>query len=183
MSLFSRDDSELSFQKRQKELKEACHNFKQVLSDIKSISQQSEIMSNADELDEEYAADVYITKKKFPIDDKQYKKRKSHKVKNNINNNNHIDFIINNDEFDIGKEEDFPNSEKAAMIAELCQLRAIIRELYSIKYEILNLSLKLKHISGVQSSVAMKLNNKISEITQVISANISRAELLLTEMY
>lgn len=181
MSLFSRDDSELSFQKRQKELKEACHNFKQVLSDIKSISQQSEIMANAEELDEDYAADVYITKKNLPTDGKQYKKRKNHKVKN-TDNNNHIDFIINNDEFDIG-EEDFPNSEKAAMIAELCQLRAIIRELYSIKYEILNLSLKLKHISGVQSSIATKLNNKISEITQVISANISRAELLLTEMY
>lgn len=180
MSLFTRDDSELSFQKRQKELKEVCHNFKQVLSDIKSISQQSEILSNNAEIDEEYAADVSTDKKNSTLNSNLSNKSKKHKITTTNNNDNHIDFIVNNDEFD---DYEFPNSKKTEMITELCQLRAIIRELYSIKYEILNLSLKLKHINGIQANIAKKLNNKISEITQVVSQNISRAELLLTEIY
>lgn len=174
MSSLSRDDSELTFLKRQKELKEVCHNFKQFLSDIKSFSQQSDITSNlspdADQIRNSPKENYFSNKK----------------MNKKVNNSNHIDiFDFKNDEIDVNEEEEeeFPDPEKTAIITESCQLHAIIRELYSIKYELVNLGLQLKHINGKGSLTAQKLHKKINEIAQVISKNISRSELLLAELY
>lgn len=171
MTSLSRDDSELAFQKRQKELKKACHNFKQVLSDIKSMSQQTDILSSTDEHEEDTINDHFSYKINPSPNNEDIQKIKIYK--------NHIDY----GKFDIEEEEEFPDPEKAELITESCELRAIIRELYSMKSDLINLTFKLRRVKGSQILIAKKLNDKISLITQVISRNISRAELLLIDLY
>ena len=143
-----RDNSELSFRQRQKEIKDTCNSFKKVLTDLRDISHQSGIYQNFD-----------------------------------LNNSNNVEVKSIGDASNINRRylRNKKNAKKLSpeRIAENNEIQELIRELYSMKTDLLDLKKALKRLAEIDSQTIQSFNSKITSVIQAISKHITRAELLL----
>lgn len=76
---------------------------------------------------------------------------------------------------------EFFNSNKADKIIEASQIRSLIRELYTMKNEVLSLQSIVLRASAAQRGIQAKLLPKLKLVVDVISRHIHRAEKLLND--
>lgn len=75
----------------------------------------------------------------------------------------------------------FFNQSKAERIIENSQIRSLVRELYTMKNEVLNLQSIVLRANASQRSIQAKLLPKLKLVVEVITRHILRAETLLID--